>query len=76
MKKRVFSLMAVVMFSTSLLSATSDVVDLEFVDCWELADIGTNNANCTFEELTGHEMSHLQWYNMWSNLYDHCMSKQ
>jgi len=52
--------MAVVMFSASLLSATSDVVDLEFVDCWELANIGTNNANCTFEELTGHEMSHLQ----------------
>ena len=76
MKKRVFSLLTAILFSASLLSATSNTVELKDTNCWEAADIGVNNANCTFEELTGHEMTHLQAYNMWANLYDYCMSLQ
>jgi len=76
MVKKTFSLIIIILFSASFMSTSSHLMEIEDTNCFELADIGTNNANCDYEQAFGHQMSHQQQYDFWGNLFLQCSALQ
>ena len=66
--------MAVVLLMCSSVNAINLIYD--FKDCFDYADIQTNDTVCELFEITGHEAGYAEYHAIWLVFYENCAGIQ